>query len=108
MPTVAAKNAKLVLYADDTSLIITNPTPMEFANKINIVFANVNEWFRNNLLSPNFNKTTCLQFRTKNSQKLDLSITFLFFSVFHPKVFDTYILNINVQSNTTFIWYVIY
>ena len=41
MPRVTAKNAKLVLYADDTSLIITNPSPREFANKLNIVFDNV-------------------------------------------------------------------
>jgi len=33
--TVTAKNAKLVLYADDTSLIITNPSHIEFANKLN-------------------------------------------------------------------------
>jgi len=75
MPTVTAKNAKLVLYADDTSLIITNPSPIVFANKFNIVLANVNEWFRKNLLFLNFNKTTYLQFQTKNSQNLDLSIT---------------------------------
>ena len=62
LPTVTAKNAKLVLYVDDTSLIITSPSPIEFANKLNIVFANVNEWFRKNLLFLNFNKTTYLQF----------------------------------------------
>jgi hypothetical protein len=33
LPTVTAKNAKLVLYADDTSFSITNPSPIEFANK---------------------------------------------------------------------------
>ena len=75
MPTVTAKNAKLVLYADDTTLIITNPSPIQFANKLNIVFANVNEWYRKNFLFLNFNKTTRLQFQTKNSQKLDLNIT---------------------------------
>ena len=75
MPTVTAKNAKLVLYSDDTSLIITNPIPIEFANKLNIIFANVNERFRKNLLFLNYNKTTYLQFRTKNIQKLDLNIT---------------------------------
>jgi hypothetical protein len=32
---VKIKNAKLVLYADDTSFIITNPSPIEFANKLN-------------------------------------------------------------------------
>jgi len=34
LPTVVrAKNAKLVLHADDTSLIITDPSPIEFADK---------------------------------------------------------------------------
>ena len=69
LPTVTAKNAKLVLYADDTSLIITNPSPIVFANKLNIVFANVNEWFRKNLLFLNFNKTTYLQFQNKEQSK---------------------------------------
>ena len=72
---VTAKNAKLVLYADDTSLIITNPSCIEFANKLNIIFNNVNEWFRKNLLFLNFNKSTYLQFLIKNSQKLDSNIT---------------------------------
>jgi len=64
-----------VLYADDTNLIITSPSPIEFASKLNIVFANVNEWFRKNLIFLDFNKPTYLQFQTKNSQKLDLKTT---------------------------------
>jgi len=36
-----------------------------------------NEWFRNNLLSLNLNKTTYLQFQTKSSQKFDLNIALL-------------------------------
>ena len=70
LPTVITGSAKLVLYADDNSFIITNPSPIEFADKLNKVFTNVNEWFRNNLLFLNFNKTTYSQFRTNNSQKL--------------------------------------
>jgi len=62
LPTVTAKNVQLVLYADDTSLIIANPSCIEFANKLNRVFANVNKWFRKNELFLNFNKTTYLQF----------------------------------------------
>jgi len=43
LPTVTAKNSKLVLYADDTSLIITNPSSIEFANKLNIrLFQEIN------------------------------------------------------------------
>jgi len=77
LPSVIAENAKLVLYADDTSFIITNPSPIEFADKLNKVFTNVNEWFRKNLLYLNFNKTTYLQFRIKNSQKLSSKIKLL-------------------------------
>jgi len=43
LSTVTAENAKLMLYADDTSFIITNPCPIEFAYKLNKVFTNVNE-----------------------------------------------------------------
>jgi hypothetical protein len=76
LPTVTPNSAKLVLHADDTSFIITNPSPTEFANKLNKVFTDVNEWFKNNL-SLHLNKTTYLQFRTKNSQKLDSYITLM-------------------------------
>jgi len=75
LPTVTAKNAKLVLYADDTSLIITSSSPTEFATKLNNVLVDAHEWFKSNLLSLNLNKTTYLQFLTKNSQKLDSNIT---------------------------------
>jgi hypothetical protein len=66
-----------VPHADDTSFIITNPSPIESANKLNKIFKDVNEWFRNNLLYVNLNKRTYLQFRTKNSQKPDSNITLL-------------------------------
>jgi hypothetical protein len=59
LPLVTAKNAKLLLYVDDTSFIITNL--IEFGNKLNKIFAEVNEWFKNNLLSLNLSKTTYLQ-----------------------------------------------
>ena len=41
LPEVTAKNAKLVLYADDTSLIVTSSSPTEFATKLNNVLAEV-------------------------------------------------------------------
>jgi hypothetical protein len=66
-----------VLYANYTSLTITGPNSVEFSTKVNTVFADINEWFRSNLISLNFDKTNFLQFRTKNSQKLNLNITLL-------------------------------
>jgi cell shape-determining protein MreC len=77
LPIVTANKAKLVLYADDTSFKISNPSPIEFASKVNKIFADVNEWFSNNLLSLNLYKTTYLQFQTKNSQIPDSNIILL-------------------------------
>ena len=37
----------------------------------------MHEWFRDNLLFLNLNKTTYLEFLTKNSQKLDLNNTLM-------------------------------
>jgi len=72
---------------------------MEFSTKVNTVFADANEWFRSNL-SLNFNKTYCLQFQTKNCQKLDLRITLLNMHI-------TYITNIKflgLTVNETLSW----
>jgi hypothetical protein len=42
VPTTS-KNAKLVSYADDTSLIVTGPNSVEFCTEVNTVFADINE-----------------------------------------------------------------
>jgi hypothetical protein len=72
---MTSKNVKLVFYADDISTIIICPSSVECSTKVNTLFADINESFRSNLLSLNFNKTRFLQFRTKNSPNLDLNIT---------------------------------
>ena len=64
-----------MLYADDTSLIITSPNYAEFATKLNNALDVAHEWFKSNLLFLNLSKTTYLQFLTKNRQKLDLNVT---------------------------------
>jgi len=43
LPIITSDNAKLVLYADDTSIIITSHSTTEFSTKVNTVFADVNE-----------------------------------------------------------------
>jgi hypothetical protein len=75
LPTVTGSNVKLILYADDTSFVIANPSPMVFINNVNETLMAVTTWFNNNQLSLNLDKTTYLQFSTKNSQKLDFNIS---------------------------------
>jgi hypothetical protein len=59
------KNSSIILFADDTSVIISEPFLLNFERKLNIVFQ-IMEWFNSNLLSLNFDKTYYMQFVTKN------------------------------------------
>jgi hypothetical protein len=67
-----AQSSRPVLFADDTSIIITNPSPSKFKEDINNIINNINNWFRCNSLLLNFTKTYFLQFRSKNSYKIDI------------------------------------
>ena len=64
--TVSNKNSSVVLFADDTSIIISEPSLTNFERKLNIVFQIMKEWFNSNLLPLNFDKTHYMQFITKN------------------------------------------
>jgi hypothetical protein len=65
-----------ILFADDTSLIISNPDSVQFEKEINTVIQTLNKWFHNNLLFLNFEKTQFLQFSTKNTNVTKLHLTF--------------------------------
>jgi hypothetical protein len=43
LPQIANENSKIILYADDTSLIIANPNPTNFGNNINKIFQDIND-----------------------------------------------------------------
>jgi len=58
---ITAGPLKPVLFADDTSIIITNPSP----SKLKEDTKNIMDW-----LSLNFDKTYFLQLRPKNSQEI--------------------------------------
>jgi hypothetical protein len=53
-----------VLFADDTSIIITDTNKDDFNLHANMLFIELNTWFNNNLLSLNFSKTHYLEFRS--------------------------------------------
>jgi len=43
-------NSKIVLFTDDTSMIITNPNPLNFEKSVNKIIQDINAWFNTNLL----------------------------------------------------------
>jgi hypothetical protein len=53
LPKIVTDNAKVLLYADDTSIIITSLNPTDFTNSANKIHQDVNKWFTTNLLSLN-------------------------------------------------------
>lgn len=50
LPTIIKINSKLVLFADDSSLIITNPSPIDLKIDITTAYVQLNKWFNANSL----------------------------------------------------------
>jgi hypothetical protein len=55
-----------ILFADDTSTLITSPGRHDFHINISAAVNCINEWLNANLLSINFNKLHYVQFTTNN------------------------------------------
>lgn len=66
-----------ILFADDdNSILVSNSNPTDYRNDINIVFERINEWFKANLLSINFNETYFIPFTAKRKYISDINITY--------------------------------
>jgi hypothetical protein len=76
LPNVISDMSKPVLYADDTSIIISDKDSLNFKRKIHTVFDVINNWFQTNLLSLNFDNTNFVQSLTKNCHELDLQVSY--------------------------------
>jgi hypothetical protein len=76
LPHSINKNNKIVLFADDTSLIISNPDPIKFRDDVNKILQHIQEWFNANLMSLNWEKTHFMHFTTKNNSSSNLDIIY--------------------------------
>ena len=76
MPKLATIGTKILLYADDTSIIVTSSNLENFETQIDKLFGDINNWFKINQLVLNYNKTYYLQFNTKNSKDYDLKLNY--------------------------------
>jgi transposase-like protein len=66
--------ANSVLFADDTSVIITNTDAQEFKHNIDVVLQEITNWFLSNVLTLNYNKTQFLQFFAKKPNEIKKQI----------------------------------
>ena len=55
-----------ISFADDTSILFANHNSDSLNKNINSTFQIVYKWYKANLLSLNYVKTQCTEFRTKN------------------------------------------
>ena len=67
---------KILLFVDDSSIIITKPNTLAFMNKINKVLTDINEWIKANLFSLNVDKNNFIKFSTKNISLTNLNIIY--------------------------------
>jgi len=66
LPNLASIGTKILLYADNTSIIVTSPNLENFETKIDKIFSDINNWFKVNQLMLNYKKKkNILQFNTK-------------------------------------------
>jgi hypothetical protein len=76
LPKIINKDNNMVLFADDTSIIITDTNKQDFNININQTLQDLNTWFNVNLLTLDFNKTPYLEFRTKNYYNVNTQISY--------------------------------
>ena len=78
LPHSINKNNKIVLFADDTTLIISNPYPINFREDVHKILQHihVHEWFNANLISLNLEKTHFVHFTTKNNFFINFDIIY--------------------------------
>jgi len=72
LPRVLDVNTDTVLYADDTSILITGPNKRDWDESIVNTYQKINSLFQSNRLALNLNKTQFLEFRTKYFLKDDV------------------------------------
>jgi len=66
----------MVLFADDTSIIITDSNRWDFNINANQIFRDINAWFSIGLLTFKLNKTQYIEFRTKNYYNVNTQIQY--------------------------------
>jgi hypothetical protein len=74
LPRILNSAANPILFADDTSIIISNTDLHEFKNNTTLIMNEIIYWFQSNLLTSNCKKTHFLKFFTKRQNEVNIHI----------------------------------
>jgi len=66
----------MVLFTDNTSLLINDSNDLDFNVNINQSLYNIISWFNSNLLKLNINKTHYVEFRMKNYYQVKTKVKY--------------------------------
>jgi hypothetical protein len=66
----------IILFADDTNILVSSNDHTELNTKLNKVFCCISEWFQNNLLVFNLNKTQLIKFISSKSSIYPLHVSY--------------------------------
>jgi hypothetical protein len=66
-PCIIGKVSHTILFADDTNILVSCNDHTELNSKLNKVFCYISEWFQNNQLVLNLNKTQFINFISSKS-----------------------------------------
>jgi hypothetical protein len=76
LPKALEHKALPILFADDTSILLTSPNITQMQSDFNIIFEQLIKWFKLNFLFLNFDKTYFIQFSNKSHCTSDIQITY--------------------------------
>ena len=76
LPKLITIGTKILLYADDISIIVNSSNLENFETQIDKIFGDINNWLKINQLVLSYNKTHYLQLNTTNSRDYDLKLNY--------------------------------
>jgi hypothetical protein len=102
LPKILENWSVPILFADDTSVLISHVNPIQLKNTMHNVYRTLDNWFKSNMLSLNSSKTNYINFTIKNPiekgmEEIDSIITstmqtnFLGLGIKHDMTWDKHI-----------------
>lgn len=77
LPDYLGTDTTTVLFADDTSILISERSQEELENKSNEILCKLTKWFSMHNLILNSDKTNCIRFTTKNKEITEINLNYL-------------------------------
>jgi hypothetical protein len=96
LPNSVNDKSKPILFADDTSIIVTNSNPKDYVSGIMTTFECLSKWFQANSFSLNYDKTYFLQFTTKNGPHINFDVNYASKTI--SKAYNTKFLVLHIDS----------